>query len=89
MQTHLFLVVFLVLAVGTYLLLDFLAHILVILDFTLARILQLTNHKRDFGHSFLKVFSELSSFCPLFIKHSLMLQVQLVILLEDGATEEF
>ena len=83
MDVHLFLVLLFVLAVLRYLILDFLAHFLVFLDFLGACLLEIVDLLSHFSHSLLEVLSQVRSHLSLIIQHLFMLQVQVMVLLED------
>ena len=83
MDVHLFLVLLFVLAVLCYLILDFLAHFLVFLDFLSACLLKIVDLLSHFSHSLLEVLSQVRSHLSLIIQHLFMLQVQVMVLLED------
>ena len=83
MHVHLFLVLLLVLAVLGYLILDFLAHFLILLDLLGSRLLEIVDLLRHLSHSLLEVLSQVRSHLSLLIQHLLMLQVQVMVLFED------
>lgn len=89
MSPHLFLVMLLMLAILFDLRLDLLPDILVTLDFLSARLSQLIDLLSHFRHALLEIISQIGPQLPLLVKHRLVLQVKVVILLEDGGAEKF
>ena len=86
---HLFLVMLFMLAISLDLLLDFLSDVLVAFDFLRTCISQVVNFSGNLGHALLEVLGQIRSLLSLLIKHRLVLQVQVMILFEDGRAEEF
>ena len=89
MSPHLFLVMLLMFAILLNLRLDLLPDILVALDFFSARLAQLIDLLGHLRHALLKIVCQIGTQLPLLVKHRLMLQVKVVILLEDGGAEKF
>ena len=82
------LVVLLVLAVLADLVLNLLPHFLVLIYLPSPGLLQLVDFLGDLGHARLEVLSQLGALLPLFVHHLLVLQVQVMVLLEDGGAEK-
>ena len=82
-----FLVLFFRLLVHIDLLLNLSAYFLVPIHLNYARILQVIDLFLKRAHSILETLAELCSQFLFFIEHFLMLQVEVVILLEDGLAE--
>ena len=89
MRAHLFLVVLLMFTIVFDLLLDFLSDVLILLDFLGASIPQIVDLLRHLSHPLLEVFGQVGAQLPLLVEHRLVLQIQVVVLLEDGGAEEF
>ena len=87
MHLHLLLVRLLVHLVLIDLILDLLSDLLVLLHLGDTGLFQLVDLLRYSLHALLEVFGEIGTQSLLFVKHDLVLQVQVVIFLENGAAK--
>ena len=82
-RCHLFLVCFLVFAIFSDLVLDLLPDLLIPLHLLSACLLKIVDLLGDLLHALLEVFGQIGALLPFFIKHLLVLQVQVMILFEN------
>jgi hypothetical protein len=89
MSAHLFLVMLFMLAICLHLTLDLLSDLLVSFDLFCSRVPQLIDLFSDLGHALLEILCQIGTELSFFIKHGLVLQVQVMILFEYGGAKEF